>query len=200
MRIIKALQHAYYRNFDPKERYHITSGENYTWFRIAKNGTRSVLRMLQSANTPINDSSYVKYVKNQHDEKFKFAVIRNPWDRVVSCYCDKVQGKLLFKECWDKDFAYFVGFLQRQNLDNCDRHIMRQSKLFPVKDIDYIAKLENLNHEIKFIADKINIEAELIHKNKSKRASYQTYYNDHLKQVVEGLFQDDIRLGSYSYE
>lgn len=121
----------------------VSSAEfDYTWFKIAKNGTRSILKILKDNQAIDYERKNTIYIRVRHRNKFKFCVIRNPWDRLVSCYTDKIQKQLLFEECWDKDFDYFIDFVSNQDLDHCNEHFRRQTKLFPLDDIDYIAKME----------------------------------------------------------
>ena len=104
--------------------YDITSSAayGYTWFRIPKNGTHSIMEILQTHMPPEVNNSYVPYFRKTHRNRFKFCVIRNPWDRLVSVYCNKVQMRLMFEECWDRDFTYFIDLRLCDNLHRCFLH------------------------------------------------------------------------------
>jgi hypothetical protein len=66
--------------------------------------------------------------------------------------------------------------------------------------VDFIGKLENLDQDFKKICNKIGIEAELPHKNKSKRKrDYRKYYTEETKKLVEKAFREDIELFYYEF-
>lgn len=183
--------------------YEITSSKdlNYTWFRIAKTGTRTILSILLKEDKPDIDGLRYPYFKSQHSERFKFTFIRNPWDRSVSCYKEKVLEKNMFPECWDKDFEFFLNYISEENLDKCDEHIIRQVSLFPKQDLDYIAKFENIQADYKFIFnEKLGIKSELIHKNKSlNRKHYSEFYNNRTRKIIQELYKEDIEIGHYKF-
>ncbi|WP_462160941.1 sulfotransferase family 2 domain-containing protein [Pseudoalteromonas maricaloris] len=63
--------------------------------------------------------------------------------------------------------------------------------------IDYIAKLETLNDDLKKFKRKFGIDIESIHINGSKRDSYERYYTPKLKAVVYEKYKDDFELLGY---
>ena len=66
--------------------------------------------------------------------------------------------------------------------------------------IDYIIKLENINEEIKVIAEKFNINKDLPVINVSSRThGYKDYYNDNTKQIVQTKFEKDINTFGYKF-
>nr|WP_319271814.1 sulfotransferase family 2 domain-containing protein [uncultured Draconibacterium sp.] len=178
----------------------VTSNDyNYTWFKVAKNGTRSILKVLRE-NDAIDIEKYdYPYFKKKHAGKFKFCVIRNPWDRLASCYAGKVVKQKMFRECWDKDFDYFVNYISRQNLNFGNAHFRRQTRLFPVGDIDYLARMENYGTDIEKIMSRLGIETEIAHLNRSNKSHYTEYYNDNTIKVIAELYKDDIELGNYIF-
>ena len=181
--------------------YHITSSKSkrYVWFRIAKNGTRSLLEILTEQTHPEINGGYIPYLNFRYSGYFKFCFIRNPWDRVVSCYADKVVQKKMFPECWDKDFDFFVDFVSKQNLSQCDRHLRLQTSLVPLNAVDKIYRFENFMQHTQEIFEKLGIENELKHSNSSEHLPYQEYYNDRNKKLVSSLYQQDIEFGEYRF-
>ena len=183
--------------------YNITSSRRwgYTWFQVPKNGTRTVLNVLRTCTEPDADEHYLPYYPSRHLEHFKFSFMRNPWDRLVSCYKDKVWGELLFPECWGKDFNYFVDFVSRQDLRRCDPHFRIQASLFPLKDMDHIARFEDFPKEFDYIINqKLQLNSELPHINKTKyEQPYTEFYDDRKRKIVAELYKEDIALMSYAF-
>lgn len=191
-----------YSYLTPRNRYNITLSDDqkYVWFRIAKNGTRTMLAILKENTKVSKDGELILFNKNKYKEYFKFVIIRNPWDRLVSCYENKVVEKRKFPSCWDKDFSHFVDYVASKNIEKCNKHFRLQTKLFPVDQVDYIGKFENFKEEFEYITDKIGIsKPELIQKNKTVRKKYIDYYDDRTKEIVSKIYKPDIDLGGYKF-
>lgn len=182
--------------------YNITASGKpaFTWFRIAKCGTRTLLSAFEHTCRLDMNGSLLPYDPKRHASRFKFCMIRNPWDRLVSCYADKVVGKLAFGDCWDRDFDFFVRWCRAQDLDTCNRHIRRQATLFPVTDIDYVARFENFAGEFNFLVnEKLGLDVQISRVNPSEHLHYSTYYSRETRDIVAQIYADDIEFGSYSF-
>jgi hypothetical protein len=174
--------------------------KKYTYFITPKTGTRSILTALREASTPDIDDTTIIYIKASHKNRFKFCFIRNPWDRLVSCYSNKVLRKKLYPECWEKDFKYFIHYLTKQHLPTSDGHIRLQSTSFPINDIDYIGKFENFKEDFNYIINfKLKLNKDLVRLNPSKRDYYVDYYSNQTRKIVAELYKSDIELGNYIF-
>lgn len=189
----------------PLRQYNITASQShkFVWFRVAKVGTRTILSILQNnVELSINDYS-VPYNTKDFNGYFKFAFVRNPWSRVVSCYCNKVLTKChpAFEECYDKDFAYFVDFIDRIDLVNCDPHIKLQTKLFPINELDFIGRFENFAEDLQYVLSMLGInDVPLEHKNSSKHEHYSHYYTERTKNIIARKYKADIAAFNYQFE
>ena len=65
--------------------------------------------------------------------------------------------------------------------------------------VDFIGKFESINDDFDQIKSIIGIEAELPHLNASKRAGYQSYYDDETRLIVAQWFHEDIEAFGYSF-
>lgn len=182
--------------------YQVTSSveEKYSFFLIPKTGISTILSVLRESTKPNIDELTVLYRKSNHADNFKFCFIRNPWDRLVSCYSNKVLRKKLYQECWNKDFEYFIHYLTKQHIPTSEGHIRLQSNSFPVKDIDYIGSFENFSKDFDYIINqKLKLNKQLVAKNPSKHEHYTEYYSDQSRRIVEELYKSDIELGNYKF-
>ncbi len=188
-------------------RYNVTASDEdrFVWFRVAKVGTRTILDILKKhSRLSMVHASDVRYDHRLYRNYFKFAFVRNPWDRVVSCFEDKVSGPKtmpFYKECAGKDFGHFVRFIEGKDLTKSDRHIMPQSRLFPVNGVDFIGHFENFSPDLKFVLNKIGINVKDIPvKNKSDRkADYRDYYDKETREIIRKKYADDIAAFKYSF-
>ena len=130
-RLYQRSSRAIYRNIPiiPSEkRYNITLSHEifFIWFRVAKVGTSTILDPLARSNIKI-DAEYPSnchYPPTLYKVYFKFAMVRNPWDRLVSCWKDKVLKNNFYNFSEDerlrmKEFKNFVEYVSKINVKNC---------------------------------------------------------------------------------
>jgi len=139
---------------------------------------------------------------------FKFSVIRNPWDRMISYYFSPHRGVTE----WDR--GQFLELVQ--NLPPCRKYICETSiaekvakrvgfdSFIPRKkldsDLDYLIRFEHLEDDFKIVCRKIGIPCSpLAQRNRSGRRHYSEYYDDELREGVQRRFSDEIRFGGYTF-
>ncbi len=144
---------------------------------------------------------------------FKFTIVRNPWDRVVSAYHFLQQGGFnkWDQEFYNKELACFDSFeafvknwlIHPENLAK-HHHFQTQSHYILDKynkvQLDFIGYLENIDNDFKYICDQIGVEASLSATNKSKRNNYQEYYSDETLGIVARAYKQDIDLLGYTFD
>jgi len=150
-------------------------------------------------------SEYLEYGYldiNKFELYFKFAFVRNPYDRLLSefKYAKRTHSK--FK----KDFKYFVkrGWGNSRRHSTIKQHIRPQSEFLYNDDgkslVDFIGRFENLHEDFNTICDKIGIpQQELPHKNKSEHNHYSEYYDEETKQIVAEKYEKDIEYFGYEF-
>jgi hypothetical protein len=139
---------------------------------------------------------------------YKFAMVRNPWDYVVSMY------HFLRQALPDEQ-----GFLNRQHPDLA--YLVRQCPAFEdwvrlmpmfepdmlsfVSDqdgneiVDYVARYENLEKDFALLCDRVGIVAQLPRLNTSSRDAYRDYYSAETRTLVARHFSRDIERYGYSF-
>jgi hypothetical protein len=160
-------------------------------------GTRlnGPLQLLRNPHKTLDDY-YKIYSKQELKSYFKFTIVRNPFDRIVSEYFYSRKRRLT----QSRDFKTFVvnGEIDTQSYPN---HNIPQIDFFvDKKRIDYIAKFENLQEDFKTICDKIKIpHQELPHHNNTKHKHYTEYYDDETRQIVAEKYAKDIEYFNYEF-
>jgi hypothetical protein len=193
-----------------QQKYNITLSheKKFIWFRVAKVGTRTIFDVLHRADITLDaeQAMFCHYPVEAYRDYFKFAFIRNPWDRLVSCWLNKVveNNYFGFKES-DRsamqNFANFVNLLSEIDINECDQHIRLQSRLIDLNNIDFIGRFENFERDLGTVANRLGIEPIQIRKLNTNRGDkhYSQYYNDKLIQIVADIYQRDIHLFSYNF-
>ncbi|WP_297823019.1 sulfotransferase family 2 domain-containing protein [uncultured Paraglaciecola sp.] len=169
---------------------------------------------------------YVKYkymTQEQYEEYFKFAIVRNPWDRLVSFYKylgykNQMDFKTFvteeFKNKVFKERYWFVGPQYEYVVDKNGKMI-----------VDFIGKFESLQEDFDRACPLMALPATNVpHVNKSSERNkkpqstfgalketfktgtgksfpsfkrYQDYYDDESSQVVIDLYGKDIEMFEY---
>ena len=126
---------------------------------------------------------------------FKFATIRNPWERMISFYFSPNRGV----DDWDReDFIELIESVQTFRHYVClDDHCGSRLDM----NLDFIIRFEHLENDFKLVADKLDIRMDSLPKrNTSTRIHYSRYYDQELVSRVEKKFGEEIEFGKYKFE
>lgn len=184
----------------------------------------------KNAGTAITNSKTAKFymgghhsakeIKNQHpklwEEYFKFAVVRNPWDRVVSnyeyarmeeSYWHHVKGSNVgathfdYYTLKDKTFEECVNMLYE------NRHTLKHqgwaSQYVWISDdeknilVDKIFYHETLNIDEEF--NKLIPDLEKVNLSTRKSNNFKDYYTQELIDKVAEIYKEDIKLFNLNY-
>lgn len=154
----------------------------------------------------------VIYGRRDFAHYFKFAFVRNPWDRVYSAYSylkgggwnddDKAWSNKHLAEI--NDFNQFIiDWLTPERLYS-HIHFWPQTRFIYDRRgkllLDYLAYFEDINDDFDLIRDKLGLTAELQHTNASDRTHYQDIYSPAAIDKVARLYQRDITLFGYRFD
>lgn len=182
--------------------------KQFVWFRVAKVGTRTIFNVFDNANITLDAEHpmFCHYPANLYKGYFKFAFVRNPWDRLASCWRNKVIDNNYFKFSKDRlllmqEFGDFVEFVSDLDIETCDHHIRLQSKLIDLNNVDYIGRFENFEEDLLEVIQTIGFDSVRIEKHNSSKnkQDYRAYYDEGLKEKVANIYRKDINLFSYQF-
>ena len=124
------------------------------------------------------------------DQYYKFACVRNPWDRLVSLYLSPHKGNSTFDE------GEFRDLIKNTKKGTQSVFVTEGDQLA----VDFLMRFENLQQDFSTVCEKTGIPAGLPHVNQSQRKSYQEYYSNKTRDLVYKLYRRDIELFGYEYE
>lgn len=143
---------------------------------------------------------------------YKFAFVRNPWDRLVSGYTYMVrkQSKGADTAEWIeflKNFDSFEDFVLRWvSEENVERHktFVPQHRFVYDKhgmmSLDFIGRYETLREDYDQVCKILAGGDPLPHANKSERVDYRDYYTPRTRDIVARVYAKDIELFGYAFE
>ena len=141
------------------------------------------------------------------NQAFKFTVVRNPWDKVVSHYEYRRKKNKTEIASRDVPFSEWVFKTYGPNKDtfyyNNPRSFQPQVEWLKDTDgvvsMDYIIRFESINEGFEQVCDAIGLDVELPHLNASKRVDYRSYYNAETRAIVAQWFREDIQAFGYEF-
>jgi len=152
------------------------------------------------------DHATAHMVKLKNEKRYelfyKFAIVRNPYDRLVSEYFFKKESNdIRIVDCSQLKFDEYIDFLYK-NFDkimgekhSIKSHFIPQSN-FILSNVN-IFKFENIKDCFDMIEEKFNIKNTNEFKNKSTHDFYEAYYDRKLKQKVADIYYLDFKLLGY---
>lgn len=188
---------------------HKGKNRNYIFIHINKTAGTSVINVI---GKPFRKHLTAKDVINvigqkKWDEAYKFTVIRNPWDKVVSHYKHNIKVNSSNMAIEEISFKDWVCCTYGEPKDQ--RYYARPQMFFPQVewlknfqekiDIDKIIRFENLNEGINEVFETLSIDSKLPHLNRTPQTTYRDFYDDESRQIVTDWFQEDIHKFSYTY-
>lgn len=170
-----------------------------------------------SVHTVMGKSGWLRKDRLSKEERkfFKFTFVRNPFQRLVSCYESKYHHDREFYKKSEFDFdRYLFGYIRRDEgfetfirritkIPDCllDRHIMVQYKLIHDRKgrklVNYIGKCESLDNDFRPIQKKYGLK-ELPHFNRTeRRKNWMDYYTKETARLVYKKYQKDFEAFGY---
>jgi hypothetical protein len=186
-------------------RYNMTiaAEPEFVWYRVAKVGTRSLVRAFHESGVRfIADHPYGIVVPSGLISNFYcFAFVRDPRTRLVSAWQDKVVGQNHFGLPADlhselQDFSRFVDWVATKDLRNCDNHLRLQVALMNQDRVDFVGRMESFRDDFAKLCQHLGLAAkELPHRNKTPSAP--AVYTPELLRRVEELYRADLEAFDY---
>jgi hypothetical protein len=205
----------------------VSHAKKFIFFAVPKTGTHAVRELLSTHKGPEDWEQQILFGKQflpipeiakiQHghisvqqivpyldtsiwQDYFKFAIVRNPFDRFISICFFLNRKNPLFLETplqWMKSAIKVQRFRERvlvkpqyQQLIDAQGNIA----------MDYVGRYEVLQDSIDEICQRLQVETTQLQKrNTSEHKQYREYYDEELKSAVEIFYQEDLTRFNYAY-
>lgn len=148
-----------------------------------------------------------KKEKMDINKAFKFSVIRNPWDRMVSRYYFDMQ---YVKEFYSKhnvdNFEKYVAYHYKNYENNgCRKPLEVKPYMFHENEymMDFVIRQEQYNEGLEYVCSKLGIiNYEIVkhdHRTTRKNQGYKEMYNRETRSMVEKIGSESIAMFSYLF-
>jgi Sulfotransferase family len=130
---------------------------------------------------------------------FKFAFVRNPWDRLVSRYAfllDTPRHRDHQTVVRMKTFEEFLNWEIRRSKMGQHSYVTDGSGRLIV---DFVGRYERLHQDFATVCSRLSVKAELPHDNASTHSDYRTYYSARTRKLVAERYRLDLELFGYDF-
>lgn len=140
---------------------------------------------------------------------FKFAFVRNPWDRLVSAFhylddggCNRVDAAFrdAYLARYHGDFAAFVHdlgyFVPAQHFRPQVYWLCDTSGALLA---NFVGRYERLVEDFALVAERLSLPSALPRLNPSEHAHYREYYDQRTCAIVANIYRNDIQTFGYDF-
>jgi hypothetical protein len=135
-----------------------------------------------------------------YDSLFKFAFVRNPWDRLVSYYhfLLKHPGHRRHRRVSAMDgFREYVLYeIERDRILQYPMLTDRSGRLI----VDFVGRFERLSADFDEIAARLGLCLKLDHHNASAHRDYRGFYDRETIRLVQDRCRRDLELFGYTFD
>jgi hypothetical protein len=176
------------RLYPSQFRYNLTIGSRprFVWFRVAKAGTRSIFDVLRQAGVSFaaENAIFRHYRPAAHRNDFKFAFVRDPVERFVSCWRDRVIRRNHFGFPPD-------AHARMQNLGAFIAHVENL-------DIELLGRMESFGDDVVEVLSRLGLPAVSVpRRNASGQSGAPVVPTGEERGRIEALYERDIRILGY---
>jgi len=172
-------------------------------------------RELNVTETQVPGMCFPENRSPKYKDYFHFTFVRNPFDRLLSCYMSKVYSlahsnveSLQFVEAYGHlvgfkkmSFSDFVHFVTQIPNEHCDHHFAPQHRLLDLETLDFIGRFENFDQDFSYVKEQILLSDDIMPErlNTTKHDPYQNYYDDELHRMVAEKYARDLEIFNYDF-
>lgn len=195
----------------------ISHEHRWIFVHIQKTGGNSIRRALGVEQNDPHKHRFASelraiYGKDVWDSYFKFAFVRNPWDRLVSWWCaiERSRARLAQGVKSNKFRAYIIAnarsfeeFLlcDREIEDGGERKCIYRNQIDCLtEDMDFIGRFECMAADFQRVAQHIGRPSCVLpHLGRSERGPYWDYYTEATADLVGARYTRDIAAFGYQF-
>ena len=147
----------------------VSHGHRFVWFRVAKVATRTIRHHFESHHVAldVDHAMRVRYPLAAFGEYVTFGFVRDPLDRFVSAWHDKVvdNNYYAFDEATHQrmqrveEFALWTATHDLAAVPGTDQHLTLQSRMIDLNRVDFVGRLETFDRDFAEVCELVGAPA-----------------------------------------
>ncbi len=148
---------------------------------------------------------------------FKFAFVRNPFDRLISAWkmftCGMQNTRWEYPRDGKRELTLrdFLDIVMDESIPYSGQNTSAETKIrhhaIPqthafncIQFADFVGRFENLQNDFGIVLKKIGFQGQLPHWNKTIHNSYQSYFDQETRLIAEQYYTEDLATFGYSFD
>ncbi|WP_181312541.1 sulfotransferase family 2 domain-containing protein [Nocardioides campestrisoli] len=186
----------------------ISHSHRFVWYRVAKVATRTVRHHFaaHSVTMDVDHAMRIHYPTSTFSDYFKFAFVRDPLDRFVSAWHDKVVNHNYFR--FDaatykrmQDVVEFARWVSTQDLaavPGTDQHLALQTRLVDLSQVDFVGRLESFDRDFAEVCEQVGAPAVPANpQNQTAAPGQRREASAELEKWVRRMYRRDYQILGY---
>jgi chondroitin 4-sulfotransferase 11 len=150
------------------------------------------------------------YPEWKNPEYYKFTIVRNPYDRLVSAYSflktesqkkKSLQDLIPLTKNFDIFLREYISKLYTYPVFKSPRYQHIRPQMYWMSDgYDFIGRFENIKTDFEIVCERIGLKKKkLKHRNKTKHRHYIQYYTPETIKIVQRIYKEDLDFFGYTF-
>jgi len=139
------------------------------------------------------------------DGYYRFAFVRNPWDRLVSWYfmCVQAPSPNRFQRYVVDNAPTFTDFVTKTTTGMGEKTTRNQLDFVTGPDgnliVDFVGRYERLADDFAIVRKRLGLAHDLPRANASAHVNYRDCYTEETREIVAQRFARDVRYFGYQF-
>lgn len=186
----------------------ISHSHRFVWYRVAKVATRTIRHHCEThgVSMDVDHAMRIRYPLASFADYFTFAFVRDPLDRFVSAWHDKVVDHNYYD--FDtathermqrvEEFARWTAGQDLSAVPGTDQHLTLQSRMIDLNRVDFVGRLETFDRDFGEVCERIGAPAvPTLPKNQTAPGGRDRQVSQELRELVGRMYARDYQLFGY---
>ncbi|MBC2931530.1 sulfotransferase family 2 domain-containing protein [Nocardioides sp. zg-1228] len=186
----------------------ISHSHRFVWYRVAKVATRTIRHHCEThgVSMDVDHAMRVRYPLASFADYFTFAFVRDPLDRFVSAWQDKVvdhnyygfDPATLARMQAIEEFARWTAGHDLAAVPGTDQHLTLQSRMIDLNRVDFVGRLETFDRDFAEVCERIGAPAvPTAPKNQTAPGGRDRRVSPELGELVGRMYARDYQVFGY---
>ena len=186
----------------------ISHSHRFVWYRVAKVATRSIRHHFESydVSLDVDHAMRVRYPLAAFADYFTFAFVRDPLDRFVSAWHDKVVDNNYYdfdaatheRMQTVEEFARWTATHDLAASPGTDQHLTLQSRMIDLNRVDFLGRLERFDRDFAEVCERVGAPTvPTAPQNQTAPGGRDRQVSDELRGLVAEMYRRDYQVFGY---